>query len=180
MDEESQVTAALPDAGATPPGAQTQERRGIRRPLLIAAGAVVVIGAAVGISVAATGGSSSITVHGTVQLNALQYGDSANPLNPKDGDACSGFGADSDIAPGLTITIEGASGQPLATGLLQAGTMRDVATTDGDAMGLCVLPFTITVPGGQPQYAVAIAGHGAQEYSQAQLEKGVALSLGAG
>jgi hypothetical protein len=165
----------ITDVTETPVAPQPSHRR---RNLLIAAGAVVAIGAAVGISVAATGGPGSFTVHGSIQLNALQYGDSANPLSPKDGDACTGFDADSDIAPGLTVTIEGAGGQPLATGLLQAGTMQDVATTSGIPEGLCVMPFTITVPGGQSQYAVAIAGHGAQEYSQAQLAKGVALTLG--
>lgn len=167
------------DADATPQATDAPQSGRSRRSLLIG-GAVVVAAAAIGIGIAVTSGGApgSITVHGTVELNALQYEDNANPLSPADGDPCQGFDADADIAPGLTITIEGSAGQSLATGLLQAGTMQDVATTNGDAMGLCVMPFTITVPAGQSQYAVAIAGHGAQEYTGAQLAKGVALSLG--
>jgi hypothetical protein len=151
-----------------------------KRNLTIAGIAVLAAaGIAIGVALSSTGGDS-FTAHGEIQLTAIQYGDNVNPSSPADGDSCNGIEGYSDIRPGLTITIEGANGQPLATGLLQAGTMRDVANVSGLAEGLCELPFTISVPAGQAQYAVAIANRGAQEYSQSQLQQGVTLTLGVG
>lgn len=146
-----------------------------RRPTLI--GAAVVLAAAIGLAVwASTSGAGQMTVHGTISLTALQYGDNTDPSAPADGDSCDGFSGYSDIAPGLVITVEGSTGQPLGSGLLQAGTMQDVDSF-GDLEGLCVLPFTVQVPAGQSQYAVSIPGRGSQLYTPAQIAAGVTLSI---
>jgi hypothetical protein len=166
--------AEISDATLAPEAPQPPRKK---RTLVIIIGAVVV-GAGIAIGVAATGGTSTITVHGTIELSDLQYGDNTNPSSPANGDSCQGLDSESDIVPGTTVTIEGSSGQALGGGLLQAGVVQGVGLDATFPGGLCVMPFTVTVPAGQSQYAVAITGHGTQEYSQAQLEKGVTLTLG--
>jgi hypothetical protein len=150
-----------------------------RHRVFIASIGVLILAAAIAIW-ATRAGVGDMTVHGTISLSALQYGDNTNPTAPADGDSCAGFEGYADIAPGLVITVEGAAGQSLGTGLLQAGVMQDVATVDGLRQGLCVLPFTAKVPTGEAQYAVSIPNRGSQLFTPAQLAAGVQLSINVG
>lgn len=166
------------DTGETAPPAPVKPAWR-RRPALFGAIAALVV--VVGVAIWANqSGVGDMTVHGTISLSALQYGDDTNPSAPTNGDRCEGFSGYADIAPGLVITVEGSTGQALGTGLLQAGVMQDVATVDGLQQGLCVLPFTVKAASGQSQYAVSIPNRGSQLFTPAQIAAGVQLSISVG
>lgn len=179
MDEDAPVIPEQQPSQDQPVATEADPRAPVwrRRPVQLAAAAVIVAaGVGIGIAVGSSG-ADQISVHGTLTLNALQYGDNTNPGAVADGDACDGFGGSGDIRPGLLVTVNGPDGHSVGSALLQAGVMQDVGTVDGLQEGLCVMPFTVSVPDGLSQYAVAIPGRGSQLFTAAQLRAGVALTL---
>lgn len=110
-----------------------------------------------------TGCGGSFGVEGTMTLL-----DGVTEYAPGGGE-CDGYGGYDDITPGAQVIIS-AEGETVGKGELGDGIYED---------GWCVFPFSVTeISGGSDFYTVEISGRGGLEYTQAELEEGVELSIG--
>lgn len=111
---------------------------------------------------AGCGGSSPLTIHGTMQVTDFAI----------DGKNCllSGTGYD-DIAPGTQVTVTAPDGTVLGSGAL-----GDPKAASGGI--ICQFPFTISsVQGGEDRYGVAVGRRGTVWFSPAKVTH-AALELG--
>lgn len=139
-----------------------------RNPLIIAA--VAVVAAGVGIGIAASGGSASVTVHGSLSMGLLTYTDDApgaDDANPTPGDPCSAE-ASYNVAPGTTVTIGGANGQSIAVAALSASKVNSA--------GSCELDFSASVPD-ESSYTVSLGQHGTTTWTKAQATSAAGMTL---
>jgi hypothetical protein len=160
----------ISEATEAPAAAQPSHRK---RNLIIGAAVAVVAAAGIAIGVTATSGPGTIAIHGSLSMGLLTYTDDtpgADITNPKLGDTCSAGDGYSDIAPGATVTIGGATGQSVAVTALSAGRVA--------ASGSCEFDFSVSVPD-QANYTVTIGHRGTTTWSKAQATSsaGITLSL---
>lgn len=143
-----------------------------KRNLTIGGVAIAVIAAA-GIALTANSSPGNITIHGSLSMGLLTYTDDApgaDITNPGLGDPCSAGDGYTDIAPGTTVTIGGATGQSVAVAALSAGKVA--------SSGSCEFDFTASVPD-QASYTVTISHRGTTTWTKAQATSaaGITLSL---
>jgi hypothetical protein len=141
---------------------------------------VVLGGAAVGVGLAVTHGRSpgqapaasaataAFNAHGTLTLTDALGVENLDDVN------CTGMGGYSDITLGAQVVITDQSGTTIAVTDLGGGQMI------GSGMSRqCAFDFSAgSVPAGKSFYGVTIGHRGTIQYSQAELESGVELSLG--
>ncbi|HEX6499289.1 MAG TPA: hypothetical protein VF054_09700 [Micromonosporaceae bacterium] len=107
--------------------------------------------------------SSTFTASGKVAL-----GDALS-IQTLAGDQCQGKGAYSDIVEGAQVVVADPAGTVLATGHLSRGTLFGAS---------CMFTFTVTVPTGRSSYGVSVAGQRGTRFTQAEMRRGVQVSLG--
>lgn len=100
------------------------------------------------------------TVHGTISVPG-GFNDNTLECTPDDG-----YG---DISQGAQVVVEDATSKTV--GVASLGTPTS-------ALGVCVFKFTVRVPPGSAFYKVTTGTRGGVQYTQAQLEHGIALTLG--
>ncbi len=150
----------------TPPTRRIRRRTRRRLLILIALGAA---GGVTGIVVAlAQSGvignpfSDARTVTGTVILND---GDFINT-----GSACYGMGGFEDIRPGAKVSITDAAQQTVAVGVIESAS---------EAGNECHLNFLVEdVPRGEDFYGIEVTHRGRVQYTAADLEQPLTISLG--
>lgn len=120
---------------------------------------VVIVAAAVAIPIALQPGS--MTVRGEISVSNTNG----------EADACAIPGYE-DVREGANVTVTDASHKTIALGSLGAG------HSDGFQLS-CIYRFVVTdVPAGLKFYGVEVSHRGSLQYTDAQLKKGVALSIG--
>jgi hypothetical protein len=128
---------------------------------------VVVIAAVVVLALAGAGiylatSSSGITVTGELQLSHREN---------LDGHCDTGLPGSEDIHAGAQIVVTDGGGKTLAIGRLGSGTAIKKS--------LCLYEFTIDdVPGDEDFYAIEVAHRDAVQFSRADLDKTIRLSIG--
>lgn len=139
-------------------------------------GALVIAAAGTGIGLAATGGSGTVTIHGSINLGFVAADDTTNPGASiagsnliKAGDACDASDGYTDVGQGAAVTIGGTTGQ-IGVGALSAGTET--------AGGYCQFTFSVPVPGGQSAYTVTVSHRGTQTLTADEVRNGIVLTLG--
>lgn len=147
-----------------------------RRHMLIIGGAAAVIvaaGIAIGIS---TSSSSTVQIHGSINLGFLAAVDTTDPnasITGSDliqaGQACTAAGGYTDVAQGTAVTVGGSGGQ-IGVGALSAGKET--------AGGYCQFTFSVSVPAGQSAYTVTVSTRGTQTLTAAEVKSGIVLTLG--
>jgi len=162
----TESAAEAPNVDA-PPTEEPGKRR-TRRAVGIAA-VVVLLLAAVGVTVSIlAGGSSSITSHGTMEVDDFT------------GDCLldSGF---SDITDGTQVTVTNADGTVIGTSVLSYNSGgSDPQGTIQPGLSTCVYRFTVSVPGGLSRYGISVSHRGTIWFNPTQMAKGPGLSLSSG
>ena len=127
------------------------------------AAALAAVAAAALPVLAGCGGSSALTIHGTLEVSDFS----------NDGSSCL-FGSDSgysDLAQGTQVTVSAPDGTVLGSGALgdpQSG---------GNGV-VCDFPFTIkNVQGGEPRYGIAVSHRGTVWFSPKEVTH-AGLSIG--
>jgi hypothetical protein len=129
----------------------------------------VLLLAASGVTVSIlVGGSSTITSHGSLELDDFTGSCLIDP----------GF---SDITDGTQVTVQNSSGAIIGTSTLSydSGLSSSMSKIQ-PGMSVCIYRFTVTVPGGLPRYGITVSHRGTIYFSTAQMEKGPGLSLSSG
>jgi hypothetical protein len=138
---------------------------------------VLVIGGAAAVLLAWKPWSSStstFTVTGTFALHGTpDLGDGEGQILVTDSDStCAGENGYDDIQDGVEVTISDSSGKTLALGDLEGSTYEATHHT-------CRFDIVVDgVPSGRDFYRVEVSHRGEQQYTQADLEAGIALTLG--
>lgn len=139
-----------------------------RRPLIIAVGAVAVVGVTLGVLALAGVFTGTFTLAGSIMV--VDSGQSFSGID-SDGTHCHGTGPYSDLGPGTAVVVEDTTGKVLAVGALSEGT-----DTHEDS---CVLPFAVQdVRDGEKAYSVTVSHRGTQVVSSSEAHTGVALTIG--
>jgi len=112
---------------------------------------------------AACGGSSPLTIHGTLEVSDFSNSGSGCLFRSD-----SGY---SDIAPGTQDTVSAPDGTVIGSGAL--------GQPKSHVQGVvCTFPFTITdVQGGEPRYGIAVSHRGTVWFTPDKVEH-AGLSLG--
>lgn len=131
--------------------------------------AFVLLLAALGVTaLLLAGGSSSISAHGTMELDDFT------------GDCVSDAGF-SDITDGAQVTVTNSSGTVIGNGTLSYDTNQSSAQSNiQPGMSVCIYRFAVTVPGGLSRYGITISHRGTIWFTSAQMTKGPGLSLSSG
>lgn len=133
-----------------------------RRTRLVVAIAAVVVLALAGAGIYLATSSGGITVTGTLELSHRE---------DLDGHCDTGLPGFTDIHGGTQIVVTDSGGKTLAIGRLGTGTALRKA--------LCVYEFTVDdVSGDEDFYAIEVAHRGKVQYSRADLDKPIRLSVG--
>jgi hypothetical protein len=152
-----------------PAPAPTSARR--RRTWPVYAGIAVALLAGIVALVVVLNRDDTITVSGTMTLPMAL----ADTNLRSDGIACDGTseaagGGYSDVATGVQVVVSDSAGKTIAVGALSRG------ATKGSS---CVMPFTVAgVPSGKGFYGVEVSHRGRLQYPEADLRRGLALTLG--
>jgi len=135
--------------------------------LWVLAGAicVLVIGVVLGVTVL-RGGSSSITSHGTMEVE--DYSGS-----------CRSDAGYSDITDGTQVVVTNSTGTVIGTGTLSYdGNVSKALSSAQSGLSACVYDFTVSVPGGLPRYGITVSHRGTIWFDSGQMESGPGLTLG--
>ncbi|BCJ73265.1 hypothetical protein CS0771_28090 [Catellatospora sp. IY07-71] len=149
----------------TPPARRT--RRRTRRNTLILISVAALAAAGVVFALAQSGKignpfSDAHTVTGTVILSNGEFIDT--------GGACYGMGGFQDIRPGAKVVVTDAAQRTVATGEIE--TAKETVTE-------CHLTFRVEdVPRGETSYGIEVTHRGRLQYTAADLEQHLMLSLG--
>lgn len=87
---------------------------------------------------------------------------------------CNGQGGFNDIQGGAQVVVTNASSATVAVDRLSNG----VPTIDGDRATSCVFRFSVAAPAGLGFYGVEVSHRGRLQYSEADVHRGLALTLG--
>jgi hypothetical protein len=132
------------------------------RARLVMAIAAVIVLALAGAGIHWATSSGGLTVTGTLELSHRE---------DVDGHCDTGLPGFTDIRGGAQIVVTDGEGKTLAIGRLGTGTAAKKA--------LCLYGFTIEdVPGDADFYAIEVAHRGKVQYSRADLDKPIRLSVG--
>lgn len=113
---------------------------------------------------------TTITAYGSVTLRASSRGDIAYLAA-----GCRGTGGYSDLAQGAQVVVQDGSGTTLAIGQLDAGIGESYVAP----YGACQFGFTVPgAPAGKGFYRIEISHRGAVNYTEAQLDTSLALTIG--
>lgn len=135
--------------------------KGRTRLALVAAVTALVLAIAGVVAYLATA-SGTVTVTGTLELSHRE---------DIDGHCDTGLPGFTDIHGGTQIIVTDGAGKTLAIGRLGSGTAMKKS--------LCLYDFSITdVPGGEGFYGIEVAHRGRVQYSRADLDKPIRLSVG--
>lgn len=171
-------------ASLTQPAAAPKKSRTALYATLAVVAAVLLVGAAVVVTLLATRPGSTptravaaaapttagtFTVEGYVELTHGQF-----TWQGTDNPVCSGMNGFDDMTAGAQMTISDATGKALVVGQLDAGRAFDIT---GDIAGSCRLTFSIPkVPSGVGPYGIKVTHRDAGHYAEADL-RGQALEL---
>jgi len=161
-----------PPARRTPPGSFLDTASPRRRRTVIAAEALLslaVAGAGIGI-VATAGGSSTVTLRGTVTISLANHaGATPNFVTGRNG-TCSGWGKYADLAPGAAVTFVDSTGTPTATGVLGMGRI--------DGQSGCQLTWQVPNVAKQQLYRVVIGRRAMQIFTRPLIATGFNTAVG--
>jgi hypothetical protein len=119
--------------------------------------------------------SAPFTAAGTLHLKRGEFS-----WNSVQDPTCQGLGGYSDLRAGTQVLVTDATGKKLAVGALAAGRAGDF-TTDSDGtqrVGSCALDFAVAgIPRGVGPYGIEVSHRGVQNYTEAQLDRGVTLGF---
>ncbi|MEU7044946.1 hypothetical protein AB0A77_28360 [Streptomyces varsoviensis] len=174
MYEQGHGGPSFPSIPPMPPLPPAVRRSWWRRPGVLVAGGLFVVGAAAGGVWAAAGGEPEepFTLRGTV---VLKSGATTATQFDAGGD-CMGYEGYDDIVPGASVTVFDSGGKVVATGSLGKGSLPE------GAMGSvpCSFPFAVAgVPKGERFYQVEVSHRGKVTVTAEVAEAGrFAASLG--
>jgi hypothetical protein len=110
---------------------------------------------------------ATFTGHGYIDVASSKFGGRA-------GDPCINDPGYEDVTDGAQVTVSSPSGRILAVGRLGGGRLARARY-----LKPCRFHFTVTgIPEGLPLYKVEVSHRGALTYSEADLRKGLTLTLG--
>lgn len=118
---------------------------------------------------------ATFTAAGTLHLDLGQFS-----WNSVQDPTCQGLNGYSDLRGGTQVLVTDATGKKLAVGALAAGRTGDfTANSDGtQRAGACSLDFAVPgIPRGVGPYGIEVSHRGVQNYTEAQLDRGVTLGL---
>jgi hypothetical protein len=130
------------------------------RAAAIAGAVVVLLGIVIAVISLTTGGSTTHTVSGQVDV---YQGDTG-----LDGQSCTGDGGYTNINEGVQVTVEDGSNTILAAGQLGAGTL--IADPAGTSQTPCSFSFTIADVKSSAIYQFGTANRGEVAYSHAEMK----------
>jgi hypothetical protein len=160
-DEMPWLTGGQPTPTA-PPGPPPKRGRWSRRTIALVAGGVLVL-AAVAVTVVILTGGSTITAHGSVEVDDFQ------------GSCLTDY---PDLTAGTQVVVTDSGGSVIGT--TELGYSADESSALSalqPGMSVCVYPFTVKVPGGQARYGITVSHRGTVWFTSAEMVKGPGLSI---